>query len=857
MSWRATSSPSVPGVVAVLCLLTATVVAGHSSSGTTRAIAATQIGEDLTALRVDGGLNDAVWRAATPVTDFVQREPREGAPATFGTEARVAFDPGGIYIAVRALDPEPDKILGFLTRRDVKSSSDWIRVLIDSYHDRRTAYEFAVNPAGVKQDAYWFNDTSLDESWDAVWDVVVSRDAQGWRAVFHIPFSQLRFSRHDEGRVGFAVVREVARLNEVSTWPLLPKSASGYVSSFGELTGLAGDRTLKRLELTPYAVAQVATTPPEAGNPLQNTLDPGASLGLDFKYAITPAFTFTATVNPDFGQVEADPAVVNLSAFETFFAERRPFFVEGSGTYRFDINCSGDQCPGLFYSRRIGRQPRGDPDLPDDGFSVQPIQSTVLGAGKLTGRIGGFSIGALTAATQEERARIAIGSTRSAQVVEPLTFYTVTRARREFVDQSSLGFMFTSTNRQLVADTAFLPGSAVTGGVDYDWRVGRRWNLKGYWAGSTVRGTAEAISDLQENGVHSFQRPDAGHVELDPLATMLNGHAGMFSFGKIGGERVRLNTFVTYTSPGFEINDVGYLRRADEVGHGNWIQWRFDRPGRYVRTFRINFNEYGGHNFAGDRLFLGGNVNAHWTFQNHWNTGTGFNVNWRGLDDRATRGGPAAYVNGQIAQWMYFGTDTRKPASFYWNSFWTNDSLGSRFVELIPGIEVRPTSSLSAYVGMRWASNKYDAQWIEELERSDRTHYLFGRLDQTTVSMTTRINYTITPNLSLQLYGEPFVSAGRYEQYKELVDGRARRYADRFAPFAYDDNADFNYLSFRTTNVLRYEFTPGSTLFIVWQQGREQERERGDFRFGRDFRDVFSIRSSNTFLVKLAYWFNP
>jgi hypothetical protein len=824
---------------------------------TTRATAAVQADGGVTAIRVNGQLDDAVWRTATPVTVFVQREPREGAPATFGTEARVAFDVSGIYIAVRAFDPEPDKIVAFLTRRDVRSSSDWIRVLIDSYHDRRTAYEFAVNAAGVKQDAYWFNDSNSDDSWDAVWDVVVSRDAQGWRAEFHIPFSQLRFSRHDDDRVGFAVVREVARLNETSTWPLLAKSASGYVSSFGELTGLAGARSLKRLELMPYTVAQVATVPPEAGNLLQNTVDPGASLGLDLKYAITPALTFTATVNPDFGQVEADPAVVNLSAFETFFSERRPFFVEGSGTYRFDITCfDAPSCTGLFYSRRIGRQPRGEPDLPDDGFSVQPLQSTILGAGKLTGRIGAFSVGALTAVTQEERARIAIGSTRRAQVVEPRTFYSVARARREFADQSSLGLMLTSTNRDLVPDVSFLPASAVTGGVDYDWRVGRRWSLTGHWAGSTVRGSAEAMTDLQENSVHLFQRPDAEHVELDPLATVLNGHAGLLSFSKIAGEHVRLFTQVAYKSPGFEINDLGYLRRADQRTQTNWIQWRSDRPGRYVRSFSVNFNEGSGYNFAGERQFLWGNVNAHWTFQNFWSTGTGFNMNWRGLDDRATRGGPGAYDNGQVGQWMYFNTDTRRPASFHWNSFWSNDSLGTRFVELWSGVQLRPTSSLSADFNVRWASNKNDSQWIEQVERLDRTHYVFGRLNQTTVSMTTRLNYTITPNLSVQLYGEPFASAGRYAGYKELVNGRAKAYADRYAPFAYADNADFNYLSFRTTNVLRWEFKPGSTLFVVWQQGRERDGERGNFRFGRDFREVFSIPSSNTILVKLAYWFN-
>jgi hypothetical protein len=841
--------------VVCLSLLFSSSAAADDTPSVEREIAATAFDEGAVAIRVDGELNDAAWQSAPPISEFRQREPSEGAAASFRTEVRVLYGSSGVYVGVRAFDPDPTKIKAFLTRRDEHSSSDWIRVLIDSYHDRRTAYEFAVNPQGVKQDTYWFNDTNADRSWDAVWEVMVSRDGEGWRAEFHIPFSQLRFSRRGDGRVGFAVVREVARLNETSTWPLLAKSASGYVSSFGDLTGLTGARSSKRLELVPYTVSQMMTVPRDASNPLQNAVDPGASVGLDLKYAVTPALTFTGTVNPDFGQVEADPAVVNLSAFETYFSERRPFFVEGSGTLRFGIDCP--DCNGLFYSRRIGRQPRGSPELPEGGHSVQPLQSTILGAGKLTGRIGKFSVGALTAATQEETARLAIGDVRSSEVVEPLTFYSVTRARREFTDQSSLGFMITTTTRDLVESVDFLPSSAVTGGVDYDWRLGKRYSVIGMFAGSAVRGSTEAITALQESNVHGYQRPDADHVDLDPLATSLNGHAGLIGINKIGGERVRFMSQFGYKSPGFDFNDLGFQRRADERVVNNWLQWRFEKPGKYVRNFRINFNNWAAWNFDGDRLFLGYNVNAHWAFQNLWNIGTGFNLNRRGFDDRATRGGPGAYTTAPIGHWFYVDTNDRKLVSLNWFSFWNNDFHGSRLVELSPSVTVRPTSALSAQFGARWMSNKDDNQWITNLEEEGvAPRHVFGRLKQTTVATTVRVNYTISPNLSLQLYGEPFVSAGRYEHYKELVNGRAGRYEDRYRHFTYGENADFNYLSFRTTNVLRWEFRPGSTLFVVWQQGRDEDGERGDFRFGRDFRDVFSTPSTNTLLVKLAYWFN-
>ncbi|MGH9203930.1 MAG: DUF5916 domain-containing protein, partial [Vicinamibacterales bacterium] len=346
--------PRLAGVVLAALLtvvpVTSAAQSGISENGVLEAVAV-DAGSGAVTIRLDGDLTDAAWVKAAAITAFVQRDPNEGAPPTFATEARVAYDETALYFAVRAHDPEPNRILGFLTRRDVDSASDWLHVLVDSYHDRRTAYQFSVNPVGVKRDFYWYNDNNVDESWDAVWDVVVSRNADGWQAEFRIPYSQLRFKGSGDGRLGFAVVRDVARLSEKLTWPLLPKSASGWVSSFGELTGVALPSGARRLELLPYTVAQVATVPRDDRNPLQNTTDPGASIGLDLKYAVTPALSLAATVNPDFGQVEADPAEVNLSAFESFFSERRPFFVEGSGTYQFGC---GDSC-NLFYSRRIGR----------------------------------------------------------------------------------------------------------------------------------------------------------------------------------------------------------------------------------------------------------------------------------------------------------------------------------------------------------------------------------------------------------------------------------------------------------------------------------------------------------------------
>jgi hypothetical protein len=836
--------------VFVLLLICVGVVSVHAQQAGATNITASSIA-GAAAIVMDGELSDAGWQSAVPVTTFVQRDPLEGAEPSFKTEARIVYDSSAIYVGVRAFDADPSRIIGFLTRRDAGSASDWIQVYIDSYYDRRTAYQFSVNPLGVKQDAYWYNENESDDSWDAVWDVVVRRTTDGWQAEFRIPFSQLRFSGKGDGQLGFAISRQVARLNETSTWPLISKSASGWVSSFGTLNGVTIGSASKRLELVPYTVAQVLTEPRQPGNSLQKTPDPGASIGADLKYAVTPSLTLTATVNPDFGQVEADPAVVNLSAFETFFQEKRPFFIEGSGTYQFECrDCS------LFYSRRIGRQPRGYPDIPDDGFASVPRNSTILGAAKLTGRVRNFSVGVLTAATDEENALAAFGGRTWSEVVEPRSFYSVSRARREFSDQSSLGFILTTTNRSLVDAVSFLPDSAVTGGVDYNWRIGKRWGLNGYWAGSQVSGSSEAIDALQRNNVHSFQRPDAEHVELDPVATSMRGHSGNLNFNKLAGERTRANVNIGYRSPGFEVNDLGFERRADEIPQNSWFQIRWNKPGKYTRSISLNFNQWSGFNFDGDRLNLGGNINLHGQFVNLWSSGGGINYNARNFDDRLTRGGPGGYTLPNVNGWYYLSTDDRKKVSFNWNfNFYRTSRAHGVAVE--PRVVIRPTAAFSAEFGHLFDHGISDAQWVTEEIVDDRTRYVFARLDQHTSSMTIRANYTVTPNLSVQVYAQPFVSSGNYAQFKELVNGRALNYDDRYAPYPYAGSPDFKALSFRTTNVMRWEYKPGSTLFVVWQRAAEGPGQPSGFHYGQDFGDVFSTPSSNALLVKLAYWLNP
>jgi hypothetical protein len=812
------------------------------------------------AVRVSGEVKDEVWQTVPPVSAFVQREPHDAAEPSQKTEFRIAYDATTLFVKVRAFDSEADRIVTYLTRRDLDSPCDWIHILIDSYHDRRTAYEFGVNPSGVKMDRYWFNDKDHDDSWDAVWSVSVSRDAQGWSAEFRIPFSQLRFTPSSSNTFGFAVSRQIGRLNETSTWPLLSRSANGYVSSFGDLGGLSMDASVKRLELVPYTVANL-TRQSTDGNPLLKRSKPEGALGLDMKYALTPGLTFTGTINPDFGQVEADPAVVNLTAFETFFAERRPFFVEGSGTFNFGLDCNDGQCTGLFYSRRIGRSPQGIDDLPDgDGiYAAAPSQTTILGAGKLTGRVGRYSIGVLQAFTQEEVARVLDGSNLSRQQVEPPTSYTVGRVRREFANQSSVGLMLTATKRSAGSPTTPLPDTALTSGVDWDLRFKTRYALTGYWAGSRVSGTPDAIDRVQENSRHYFQRPDLTSATLDVTRTSLSGNAGMIAISKIGGQNVRFNSNVSFKTPGFDINDVGFLRRADQRTVSNWLQIRSDRPTRWFRSRNINFNQYASWNADGDRLFSGGNVNSHYIFTNNWSAGGGINFQALGFDDRATRGGPGVWSEGFHEGWYYVNSDNRRSVSLNYLSGGGRNGKGAMWLDVSPSITYRPLPAVTFNPGIRFTKNVFDAQWVDKItDASD--HYVFSHLDQSTVAMTVRLNFTMTPNLSLQLYAEPFVSAGNYTGFKELVNGRSRDYGQRYVPYAFDlttnDNPDFNTKSFRTTNVLRWEYKPGSTLFVVWQQARENEAVPGGFRFGRDVHDIFGVPPNNVFLVKLAYWLN-
>ncbi|MEX2182208.1 MAG: DUF5916 domain-containing protein [Gemmatimonadaceae bacterium] len=789
---------------------------------------------------LDGKADDEIWRLAPPITQFRQHEPVEDADARYRTEARVGYDAKYLYVFVRAYDPAPDSVMSFLSRRDARTQSDYIHVMVDAYNDKRTGFRFTVNPMGVKRDVYISNDGNEDLSWDGVWEVATAVDADGWTAEYRIPFNQLRFPAAEEHTFGFAIWRDVARHNERISWPVYRRSRTGFVSQWGEVSGFAGIASPRRLEVLPYSVATNAARPTGTTFERQQTF----TLGADVKYGITSNLTLDGTVNPDFGQVEADPAVLNLSAFEQFFEERRPFFLEGAGTFSFANN--------LFYSRRVGRAPQLSGQYYDQDNAKN---STILGAAKITGRTaGGLNVGFLNAITQRELG--AGGAT-----IEPQTNYLVTRLQQDLRNGASgVGMMFTATNRALDADTRdFLRENAYALGVDARHRF---WNnnfqLSGSAVGSRVAGSEASILRTQTSSAHFFQRPDS-KWRVDSSATSLSGSRVNVSLGKTGGGITRFNVGATRTSAGYEVNDAGFMNRADLLTNGNWMGLQLRTPNALYRQLSVNFNQWNEWSTEGLKLNSGGNINLNGQLANQWWFSTGYNINGIGenYDDRASRGGPAVRRTFRQNVWFGFETDSRTPVTFVWDSWHMLPGAGgSTEFGVSPQVRFRVASSVQASIGVNHNKGTYDSQWYGNFPDGGGTAYTFARLEQQTTSLTTRIDYTMTPTLSFQLYAQPFTTSGDYSNLRQLADPRAADYDDRFTPYGAVTPDDFNFKQFRSNSVLRWEYRPGSVIFLVWQQGRQDTRDGGSFSPLRDFRDLFDTRADNTFLIKASYWFS-
>jgi hypothetical protein len=855
---------------------------------TVRTIAAVPAAGKIT---IDGVLDEKVWQ--TPGSGgFTQRDPSDGQPATEATTVWVAFDHDNLYVAARLSDSEPSKIVGRLGRRDEQVESDWLDVGFDPYRDRRSGYYFGVNPSGSIEDGTISNDETADATWDGIWVSAARVDDGGWTVEMRIPFDQLRFKRQGVQVWGVNFQRIIKRKNEEDHFAWVPKEESGLVSRFADLTGLAGIAAGRRLEVSPFALSQAKLYPGEPGNPFRSGHDFGAGAGFDLKGGLSSNLTLNLSVNPDFGQVEVDPAVINITDQETYYEEKRPFFIEGASIFNFGTGgpnvyrSFGWENPEFFYSRRIGRSPQGNPG--GAGFSDMPDWTTILAAAKVTGKIGrDFNLGVISGLTEREYALVDDGGERSNVEVEPFGHYGVVRGLKEFGEgRSGLGFIATSLLRDLregpLQDA--LSRSALTLGLD-GWTFldkDRGWALAG-WAGLTeVRGSAEAITALQLSSLHYFQRPDADWVEVDENATSLSGWAGRLYVNKQKGNFV-FNAALGAMSPGFEANDLGYHTRGDLMNGHVEAGYRSLQPGRTFRNWTVTGSYYRNYDFGGNRVGEYIYLDGKGRFLNYWTAA--LHLDWEPpkYSHWLTRGGPFAFYPAGETVRGTLTSDDRKPLIFSFSGYFRYHPSGGYNWSLGGGLTWKPRPNFSLSVNPSYTWRYSEGQWIRRVVDPLKTstygvRYVLSDVIQKTLPIEIRINWTFTPRLSLQAYVQPYLAVGDFSAFKELTAARTFDFdyygeadstiayaggvytvdpdgaAGPAAPFTFGD-PDFNLKSLRGTVVLRWEYRPGSMLYLVWTQRRADYGHPGDFDLWRDLGDVFRAPGENIFMLKFSYRF--
>jgi hypothetical protein len=851
-------------------------------------------------INLDGVLDEPVWTSASVAGNFTQQDPKEGEPATQRTEVRFAYDADALYIGARMFDDQgPKGVRTYLSRRDQQQDGDYLLFVLDTYHDHSGRTMFQINPSGVKYDAGQAS-PNADPSWDPVWDVATKIDEQGWTAELRIPFAQLRFPKDSVQTWGMQIWRYVERLNEVSMWSFWGKKDAGGPQHFGHLENIHTTQKRAGMELLPYVVARAAYVQPgQPGTPFQDDREFGWRAGGDVRMLLTSTLTLDATINPDFGQVEVDPAVVNLSAFETFFEERRPFFVSGGGMFGFGgfscFYCSNVSSMSLFYSRRIGRNPQGFVSQ-DAEYTHTPDNTTILGAAKITGRTGkGLQVGLMNAVTASEKAKaIDANGRRFEEEVEPFTNYFVGRVKKNYRNGDyTFGAIATSVVRNFDSDNleAMLPGHAEAVGFDWNmqWKK-RMYSLMGNFALTQVSGSEATLQRLQRSSARYFYRPDREHGgnglftdALDPTLTAMRGFGGYARLAKNSGDwmgEVQTN----FRSPGFEANDLAFLTRADYFWMNGNIVRAWTKPTKHYRRLDLVLGGQQQFNFDGDltdqqvHFWLGTEMPFYW-----WFSGS-IQHRPQVYDDRLTRGGAVVRRAAGSSAWFDVSTDSRKRAVFNFGPNWGWNEEGARSSGGYLQVRVKPASNLSLSVNPSYNRSEGTAQFVRRFDDPSATHFynhrvVFADIEQQTLSLSTRVSATFTPTLTLEVVAQPFVSSGEYSNFKEFVSPRSiekRSFTStqlttrvnsagntiyvldpdanpNTAPFEFG-NPDFNFRSLLGSAVLRWEYKPGSTLFLVWQQQRSGNAAVGDFNFSRDTEALFNERADNIFLVKMSYW---
>lgn len=795
-------------------------------------------------IQVDGSAADPGWSTAARYDRFLQREPYEGLPSS-PTDVRVAYDDQALYVLVEAFDEQPESIVGRSTRRDESSTSDWIHLwLATNEHDDRFAYRFSVNAAKVKQDARLIDGSTEDLSFDAVWNADITRHARGWTAEFRIPFSQLAYTSRPNFRL--QIVRSQARTGEQSTLFPYPRSATFPVRYMRPLVGLKGLPNPIHAELLPYASAAAQSS--------DWTAKPELRVGGDLKLALSPEVTLKATVLPDFGQVEADPSELNLSVYETYLAEKRPFFLDGGDALGYTLR-QGASTDKLFYSRRIGQPPRMDPGVDPEQILDYPTNTPILFATNLaTQNSQGYTVGVLQATTDEAFARVRTADGTERVIVAPMSQYFVARGTKAFGSgRTNVGAAVTTVNRNLGQELqGELAKNATTVGLDLEHRS-KSVRLTAKVFASRIEGSPEAIEKLQTNSVHYFQRPDAHHVTRDPSLRILDGYGVTVVGSKFTGTPWRASWGGTAISPGFDPNDLGFLQRADDINAFGYLQYLVDEPTPLLRSYSFDANAWSNFTFSGEPTTRALSISASWVTRNTSTARIALQRDTDRLDPRALRGGSSMRIPGKFSASISASTDDRRSLALDAGS-WVgrNDGNAAYWVGGQLALRVRPASFVQLAVGPYY--QRALEGWAY-LELADSGNPIVARLPRDVVTLTVRANVAITPELTLQLYSMPYLTAGIRSHFAEVVAPKSRRFSDHFAPIAYDGDRQFWYGQARTNAVMRWEYVPGSSLFLVWsREQQESSNERGQLRLGQDLARLWSAPSTDTVLLKWSHW---
>jgi hypothetical protein len=834
---------------------------------------------------IDGLLDEPAWEQGQWDGGFTQFEPQNGRVSAQHTEFCILYDDNYLYVGIRAFDSAPDSIVSRVTRRD-QNEGDAVGVLFDSYYDQRTGFLLGVTAGGTRFDLIMSNDGhNEDPTWDPNWMVRTAINDEGWTAEMRIPFSELRFNKNGSGIWGLQVFRQIHRKGEMSFWQPIPSDAPGLIHMIGEMHGMGDVSPRRTFDVVPYMVTSAEGYQAQAGNPFSPGREQHLKAGLDAKIGLTNNFTLDLTINPDFGQVEADPSEVNLSAFETFFQERRPFFVEGRSISSFSLGI-GDGGLGndnLFYSRRIGRRPAGSIQVNGEAFVDQPSHTNILGAAKLTGKTeDGLSLAIIQSVTAETQAQIDLHGDRSFQTIEPLTNYFVGRVQQDLNEGNTLlGGMFTSTHRKLDENLSRqMHSQAYSGGLDFtQYFSDKSWMFNAAAALSHVAGSETAILRTQRAPARYFQRPDVSHVNVDPDRTSLTGTGGRLQLAKTGSGNWNFMASVLWKSPEFEINDLGYMREADQLMQLVWLGYRQREPKGLYRSFNVNVSNYNLWNFAGEGLANGFNVNGNINWRNFWSTWGGAEYNHNILSGNHLRGGPAFRLPDRFNSWFGGRTDYRKDLVLNLSGNYSrgmNDHMW--LFRFGPSISYKPVDNLNVAFSPSYMERFEAFQYVRETSYNGQARYVLASMEQTVVNFSFRVNYAITPDLTVQYWGQPFVASGRFYDFKHTTNPRDRVFENRFhqytpeqisfldGAYSVDENLDgstdyrfgnpdFNVREFLSNMVVRWEFNPGSSIYLVWSQTRSGFDNQGEMDFFNDLDRMFSVKPHNIFLLKFSYRF--